>query len=96
MISKHCSWCDHQFKTKLNYQIYCSAECREAATKEKIMQNYVQKRTQQRAKKKRYCTSCNTLLSMYNDATTCQACDVDNSAVSKILKDMKGLSNGKD
>jgi hypothetical protein len=95
MISKHCSWCDHQFDTKIKYQIYCSAQCREAATKEKINERYIRERTQKRAKKKRYCSSCNTLLSMYNDSTTCQSCDVDKSIVNKILKDMKGLSDGK-
>lgn len=40
MKSKHCEWCDHTFETKISYQIYCSSECREAATKEKIMARY--------------------------------------------------------
>jgi len=40
MKQKHCEWCDAPFETKISYQIYCSPECREQATKEKIAQRY--------------------------------------------------------
>ena len=96
MISKHCSWCDHQFKTKVKYQIYCSVECREAATKEKINQRYIRQRAQNRANKARHCNQCGVILSMYNNSSTCQSCDIDKSIVNKILRDIKGLANGKD
>jgi hypothetical protein len=93
MISKHCEWCDHSFKTKISYQIYCSAECREAATKEKIMQNYFLKQVKKRFEKKRFCKSCGSLLSAYNDSQTCFACVSNPSDVSKALKEIKGLMN---
>ena len=42
---KHCEWCDNKFTQKVKYQIYCSADCRQLATKEKIAQRYIQERT---------------------------------------------------
>ena len=93
MINKHCEWCDHSFSTKISYQIYCSAECREAATKEKIMQNYFLKQVKKRFDKKRLCKSCGSLLSAYNDGQICFACVQNPSDVSKALKEMKGMTN---
>ena len=93
MINKHCEWCDHSFQTKISYQIYCSAECREAATKEKIMQNYFLKQVKKRFEKKRTCKSCGSLLSAYNDSQTCFACVSNPSDVSKALKEIKGIIN---
>jgi hypothetical protein len=96
MKTKHCEWCDHSFKTKISYQIYCSAECREAATKEKILARYQITRRVKRAEKVRACKSCGSDLSMYNDDQLCQSCDVNPSDVAKALKEIKGLMNGKD
>jgi hypothetical protein len=93
MINKHCEWCDHSFQTKVAYQIYCSAECREAATKEKIMQNYFAKRLRKRFDQKRVCKSCGSLLSAYNDGVVCFACSVNPSDVTKALKEIKGIIN---
>ena len=93
MINKHCEWCDHSFNTKINYQIYCSAECREAATKEKIMQNYFMKQVKKRFEKKRLCKSCGSLLSAYNDGQICFNCIENPSDVSKALKEMKRMMN---
>jgi predicted nucleic acid-binding Zn ribbon protein len=93
MNHKHCEWCDHSFETKINYQIYCSAECREAATKEKIMQNYFLKQTKKRFLKKRACKSCGSLLSAYNVSQTCFGCADNPSDVSKALREMKGIIN---
>jgi hypothetical protein len=93
MINKHCEWCDHSFSTKISYQIYCSAECREAATKEKIMQNYFLRQVKKRFEKKRHCKSCGSLLSAYNESQICFGCIENPSDVSKALKEMKGLMN---
>jgi hypothetical protein len=96
MKNKHCEWCDHTFETKISYQIYCSPECREAATKEKISARYQITRIKKRSGKIRNCKSCGNELSIYNDDSLCQGCEVNPSEVSKILKEIRGLGNGKD
>jgi hypothetical protein len=90
---KHCDWCDNKFTQKVKYQIYCSADCRALATKEKIAQRYIQERTKKRALVKRFCKSCGNLLSMYNDTQLCELCDVNPSDVSKALREMKRMLN---
>lgn len=91
MKNKHCEWCDEKFAQKVKYQIYCSPECRELATKEKIAQRYIKERTKKRSLVKRFCKSCGTVLSMYNDSQLCELCDVNPNDVSKALKDIKKL-----
>lgn len=95
MKTKHCQWCDTQFETDITYQIYCSPECRESATKEKISQRYLQVKRERRMKKERRCSSCNTILSAYNDDTLCDRCTINPLDVKKALKDIKGFANGK-
>lgn len=95
MKSKHCEWCDHTFETKISYQIYCSAECREEATKQKIAERYLVTRVQKRAGKVRKCKSCGTKLSMYNEGSFCNHCDESLDEVTKALKEIKGIANGK-
>lgn len=90
---KHCQWCDHTFSTKVSYQIYCTPECRELATKEKIADRYEIIRRKRRHGKKRFCKSCNAALSAYNDDPICGACDVNPKDVSKALKEIKGIIN---
>jgi hypothetical protein len=92
---KHCQWCDTQFETKISYQIYCSVGCREAATKEKIAARYLVKRRSNRVAKDRKCKSCESPLSIYNDDSLCPKCLVIPGDVSKALKDIRGLANGK-
>ena len=96
MKTKHCKWCDNQFETKVSYQIYCSPPCRDAATKEKIAERYQMQRRVRRRDKPRTCKSCSRQLSAYNDQNICDTCEVDPSEVSKILREIKGLMNGKD
>ena len=96
MKTKHCEWCDHNFQTKISYQIYCSTECREAATKEKIAARYQISRIKKRSTKQRNCRSCDAILSIYNDDLLCNTCSVNPGEVIKALKEIKGLSNGKD
>jgi RecJ-like exonuclease len=95
MKNKHCSWCDKQFQTKLSYQIYCSPECREQATKEKIAQKYVRDKIKKRAGKVRLCKTCGRQLSMYTEEVICQSCDVNPDDVRDALKDIKEILNGK-
>lgn len=92
---KTCQWCDEQFDPNVQYQIYCSAPCREEATKEKIAQRYLIARRKKMMGKKRKCKSCGLALSAYNDDPLCQSCLVDPSEVSKALKEIRGNANGK-
>lgn len=91
MKTKHCDWCDTSFETSISYQIYCSPECREQATKEKIAQRYAITRRAKRHGKKRECKACGTALSVYNDDLLCQACIINPVEVNKALKEIKGL-----
>jgi hypothetical protein len=92
---KHCQWCDNTFSTKISYQIYCSPECRTLATKEKIAERYLISRRTRRHGKARNCKSCQRQLSMYNDDVLCVECNVNPPDVLNVLKDLKGLANGK-
>lgn len=93
---KHCSWCDTQFETLISYQIYCSTDCRDSATKEKIAARYVLMRRQKRKGKDRRCKSCNNQLSIYNDESLCMECVINPGDVTKTLKQIKGIINGKE
>jgi hypothetical protein len=90
---KNCKWCDNEFKTNISYQIYCSEQCRNAATKEKIALRYLQTKRQKRKGKDRRCKKCLEKLSIYNDDILCIKCNVNPSDVLKALKQIKGLSN---
>jgi hypothetical protein len=89
---KNCKWCDNNFKSDISYQIYCSPECRDAATKEKISQRYLIARRQRRKGKDRRCKMCDEKLSIYNDDSLCTKCNINPSDVSKALKEIKGNS----
>lgn len=92
MITKYCKWCDHQFETEVSYQIYCSTECREDATKEKIAERYkANKRKNQKAK---LCKACGKTLSVYNDDTLCLDCIINPAEVKGVLRDIRRM--GKD
>lgn len=92
---KTCKWCDHEFESKISYQIYCSEQCRESATKEKIAQRYIHSRRQKRKGKNRLCKKCGQKLSIYNDEPLCVKCNINPNDVKKVLKEIKGFSNGK-
>ena len=93
---KHCQWCDSEFFSDISYQIYCSPECREQATKEKIAARYVMSRRKKRVGKNRRCLNCNEELSIYNDEPLCRNCDVNPKDVGKAIKEIKGIANGKE
>lgn len=89
---KLCERCDNHFTPKVSYQIYCSTECRDAATKDKIAERYHVTRRQKRKGKDRRCLGgCGTSLSIYNDSGFCANCNVSKKAVDKTLKDLKGF-----
>jgi len=89
---KICGWCANEFKPNVSYQIYCSPECRESATKEKVNERYQIKRRQKLAKKKRRCAGgCNTIISIYNTSGFCGTCMINSNQVSRALKELKGL-----
>jgi hypothetical protein len=92
---KHCQWCDTSFDSKVSYQIYCSSECREEATKEKIAQRYAVERRHRRMKQERLCRQCQSKLSAYNDDQLCFSCLINPKDVNKTLREIKGLANGK-
>ena len=92
---KNCQWCDSDFISEVSYQIYCSSECRESATKEKIAARYLQSKRQKRKGKTRLCKSCSSPLSIYNDEAICSLCSINPDAVNKAIKQIKGNINGK-
>lgn len=92
---KNCQWCDNQFKAGVSYQIYCSATCRDLATKEKMAQRYLISRRNRMISKPKSCTSCSQPLSVYNEGILCSSCLVNPRDVSKSLKEIKGMANGK-
>lgn len=86
---KNCQWCDNEFKSEVSYQIYCSTECRDAATKEKIAARYIITRRQKRIGKIRRCKNCGDELSIYNDDSLCNTCTINPKDVNKALKEIK-------
>lgn len=84
--------CENHFKPKVSYQIYCSQECRDMATKDKIAERYQVTKRQKRLGKVRRCLGgCGLQLSIYNDSGFCSNCNVSEKAVSKMLKEVKGF-----
>jgi hypothetical protein len=88
---KQCEYCNLTFKPKVTYQIYCSSDCRNKATKEKIAERYQITRIQKRIGKKRICLGgCGAKLSIYNESGFCSNCNVQWKTVEKMLKELKG------
>lgn len=88
---KQCERCDKRFTPKVTYQIYCSNECRDLATKDKIAERYHIVRRQKRIGKVRKCLGgCGLQLSIYNDDGFCANCNISKKAVDKMLKQVKG------
>ena len=91
----NCKCCDNTFVPAVSYQIYCSQNCRDIATKEKIAARYLQSKRQKRKGKTRLCKSCSLPLSIYNDEPICGSCMINPDAVTKAIKEIKGRTNGK-
>ncbi len=89
---KLCDQCDKAFNPKVSYQIYCGIECRDIATKDKIVQRYHITRRKKRIGKVRKCLGgCGVDLSIYNDSGFCSNCNVSKKNVDKMLKQIKGF-----
>ncbi len=94
MITKHCLWCDKEFETVQKNKIYCSAECRELATREKITQRYILAKRKKRIDKIRLCAGgCGTMLSIYNDSRLCTNCLVNHRKYNAFLKELREMTN---
>jgi hypothetical protein len=86
----YCRWCDKQFSPNTTKQIYCSSECRQEASKEKILERYhLQKRKNRKGKEKKCGGGCNTLLSIYNDSGICDNCLVHQSKMKTFMRELK-------
>jgi hypothetical protein len=89
---KTCSWCSNEFKPNVSYQIYCSVNCRDLASKQKISERYRANKIKNRSKKERLCSGgCGIILSAYNDEGFCKKCNVNNRKVSRTLKELRGF-----
>lgn len=76
----------------MSYQIYCSAECREDATKEKILERHKAARAKKRNSKVRTCAGkCGQKLSIYNDYNYCENCFLDNKEINKKIRQIRML-----
>jgi hypothetical protein len=92
MKVKYCKWCDASFEADVSYQIYCSSECRESATKEKINDRYIAKRRKQQQKNPKLCRNCGKKLSVYNDDSICENCIINPKDVKDVLRDLRRMS----
>lgn len=89
---KNCDWCSNEFQPNVSYQIYCSVECRQLATKEKVNERYKEKKRQKLFKKQRRCAGgCGTMLSIYNGSGFCSRCMTNKKQVNQALKELKGI-----
>ena len=91
---KQCNWCDKAFRPSVSYQIYCSTECRDESTKEKIAERHKILRRKKRKDKTRFCASgCGTKLSLYNEDKVCNTCAINSKQVNKKIKEIKDFMN---
>ena len=91
---KTCAWCANEFAPKVSYQIYCSFECRDQATKNKIAERYQLTRIKNRSKRQRKCAGgCGTTLSIYNDSKLCSSCETNQKNLEQALKEIKRFFN---
>lgn len=89
---KTCGWCSQQFEPNVSYQVYCSVDCRELATRSKIAERYQVNKIKNRSNKNRQCSGgCGTQISIYNDNGFCNQCMVNKKKVNRMLKELKGL-----
>jgi len=85
-----CTWCDKEFEKNSSKQIYCSVECRQEASKEKILERYhVEKRKKRKGKVRLCAGGCGTSLSMYNDSGMCDVCTVNKKRINGFVKELK-------
>jgi hypothetical protein len=90
-MSQYCRWCDKQYTAISRHQIYCSVECRNASTKDKLAERAKKAKMKRRMAKKRFCSGCGCEMSIYNEGSICSSCTIDKKRVDKFLKDMRYL-----
>lgn len=87
----YCMWCDKEFSATSSKQIYCGVECRQQASKEKIVErNRTEKIKNRIGKEKRCAGGCGTLLSIYNDEGICETCIEHKRKMNTFVKELKG------
>jgi hypothetical protein len=87
---KYCSWCDKEFDPNSPKQIYCSGECRQEASKQKIVERIEQEKIKKRIGKDRRCGGgCGTLLSIYNGSGMCDNCLAHKKKVNNFMRELK-------
>lgn len=87
----YCAWCDNQFTPSSSKQIYCSVECRQLASKEKIVERNKTEKIKKRIGKERLCAGdCGTLLSIYNNEGICDSCIEHKRKMNSFIKELKG------
>ena len=85
-----CAWCDKEFEKKSSKQIYCSIECRQEASKEKILERYhIEKRKKRKGKLRLCAGGCGVSLSIYNDTGMCDFCLINKKRITVFLKELK-------
>lgn len=86
----YCTWCDDEFIPSSSKQIYCSPECRQQASKEKIVErNKAEKIKNRIGKEKRCAGGCNTIISIYNDEGICENCIEHKRKMNSFMKELK-------
>ena len=86
----YCTWCDKQFEPSSSKQIYCSPECYQGASKEKITERYhIEKRKKRQGKEKKCAGGCETVLSIYNDSSMCDNCLTHKRKLSSFIKEIR-------
>jgi len=89
---KSCDWCNKHFAPSVSYQIYCSVNCRDEATKEKIAERHKFLKIKNRRNKTRVCSGgCGSVLSVYNEENLCTSCSVNIKELNLKLKEIKRL-----
>jgi hypothetical protein len=87
---EYCSYCDKDFIANSAKQIYCSAECRQLASRQKIVERYENEKIKKRIGKPRRCAGgCGTLLSIYNDLGICDNCVVHKKKMKSFMREIK-------
>jgi hypothetical protein len=89
-VMKYCTWCDKEFESVSAKQIYCGAECRQEASKQKIVERYEAEKIKKRIGKNRRCAGgCGTLLSIYNEMGICDNCVVHKKKMQSFMREIK-------
>ena len=90
MKEAFCAFCGNIFYSDSSKQIYCGTECRQKASKEKIITRYNLEKVRKRIGKDRRCAGgCGTILSVYNDSKMCENCIVNNKKMNRFLKEIR-------